>query len=151
MNSFYKILDLIKNRLEENPLVHTTIFARLDEKDLYKKQIYPIAHIIPVSSPFINSQVTQFTFDIGAFEQRDISKLPTEDKFTGNDNVIDNLNLTSNILIDLINYLQSQNNDDEIELISIGSMEPIQYNDFNILDGWTVQLTLQIPNDMLSC
>lgn len=151
MNQFYTILDLIKNRLESNPLVHTTIFARLDEKDLYKKQIYPIAHIIPIASPFINSQVTQFTFDIGVFEQRDINKFPTEDKFTGNDNVIDNLNLTSSVLIDLVNYLQSQNNENEIELVSIGNMVPIQYNDFNIMDGWTIQLTLQIPNDMVSC
>jgi hypothetical protein len=151
MNTFYKALDLIKSRVESNPLVHTTIFARLDEKDLYKKQIYPIVHIIPVAAPYLNSQVSQFTFDIGAFEQRDISKFPTEDKFTGNDNVIDNLNLTSAILIDLTTYLQTQNNDDNIEVISIGNLTPIQYNDFNILDGWTVQITLQLPNDTSVC
>jgi hypothetical protein len=151
MNTFYKALDLIKNRVETNPLVHTTIFARLDEKDLYKKQIYPIVHIIPVAAPYVNSQVSQFTFDVGAFEQRDISKFPTEDKFTGNDNVIDNLNLTSAILIDLITFLQTQNNDDNIEVIAIGNLTPIQYNDFNILDGWTVQITLQLPNDISTC
>lgn len=150
-NAFYLALNLIKERLESNPLVNTTIFARLDEKDLYKKQIYPICHIIPVSAPYTTSQVTHFTFDIGAFEQRDIVKNETTtEKFNGNDNVIDNLNLTSSILIDLVSYLETQNNEDRIELINVGSITPIQYNDFNILDGWTIQITLQIPNDQVS-
>jgi hypothetical protein len=150
MNQFYTALNIIKERVENNPLVHTVIFARMDEKDLYKKQIYPIVHIIPAPSTYLNSQVSQFTFEVGAFEQRDIVKNePTTDKFSGNDNVIDNLNLTSGILIDLISYLQSQNNDARIEVISIGDLNPIQYNDFNILDGWTVSITLQVPNDQI--
>ena len=149
-NAFYLALNLIKDRLQSNPLVHTTIFARLDEKDLYKKQIYPICHIIPVAAPYTTPQVSHFTFDIGAFEQRDIVKNePTTDKFDGNDNVIDNLNLTSSILIDLISYLQTQNNDNRIEIVNVSALTPIQYNDFNILDGWTVQITIQVPNDQV--
>lgn len=149
MNQFYTALNIIKERVENNPLVHTVIFARMDEKDLYKKQIYPIVHIIPSPSTFINSQVSQFTFEVGAFEQRDINKHQAEEKFEGNDNVIDNLNLTASILIDLISYLQGQNNDDRIEVVSIGDLNPIQFNDFNILDGWTVSITLQVPNDQV--
>ena len=149
MNQFYTALNIIKQRVEENPLVHTVIFARMDEKDLYKKQIYPIVHIIPSPSTFINSQVSQFTFEVGAFEQRDINKNQAEDKFEGNDNVIDNLNLTASILIDLTSYLQSQNNDSRVEVINIGDLNPIQFNDFNILDGWTVSITLQVPNDLI--
>jgi hypothetical protein len=59
--------------------------------------------------------------------------------------------LTSSILIDLITYLQTQNNDNTIEIVSVGSLTPIQFNDFNILDGWTVQITIQVPNEQTVC
>lgn len=151
MNTFYKMVDLIKTKLEEDPIINTVIFARLNEKDLYKKSIYPIAHIIPVSTPYINVQVNQITFDVGVFEQRDISKIQAEQKFEGNDNVIDNLNLTYSVLNDLLAYLELQNNPDNIQLVRVSNLQPIQYNDFNILDGWTVQITLEIPNNVEIC
>ena len=60
MNNFYKATELIRQRLADNPLVNTVIFARTEEKDLYKKQIYPLAHIVPISAPWTTSQVNQF-------------------------------------------------------------------------------------------
>lgn len=47
MNNFYKIIELVRARLADNPMVNTLIFARVEEKDLYKKNLYPLAHIIP--------------------------------------------------------------------------------------------------------
>jgi hypothetical protein len=146
MNTFYNIVELMRARLEANPLVNTIIFARTDEKDLYKKSLYPIVHIIPAISPYKNSQVSQFTFEVGAFEQRDIVQQPSTTKFEGNDNIIDNLNITYVIINDLLTYLQTQNNDYNIELVGVNKLIPIQYNDFNILDGWSVNFTLQAPN-----
>jgi hypothetical protein len=151
MNEFYLAVDLIRERLQNNPLVHTTIFARTEEKDLYKKNIFPIAHINPTSSPFSNSQVTQFTFEIGVFEQRDITNTNPETKFEGTDNVIDNLNTCYAILNDLITYLQTQNNDNNIQLVAISNIQPLLFKDFNILDGWAVTLTLQVPNSISLC
>lgn len=151
MNEFYLCVDLLKQRLQNNPLVNTTIFARTEEKDLYKKNIFPIAHINPTSSPFTNSQVVQFTFEIGVFEQRDINKVDTQTKFEGNDNVIDNLNTCYAVLNDLISYLQLSNNDNLIELVAISNLQPLLFKDFNILDGWAVTLTLQVPNSISIC
>lgn len=151
MNEFYLCVDLLKQRLQNNPLVNTTIFARTEEKDLYKKNIFPIAHINPTSSPFTNSQVVQFTFEIGVFEQRDINKVDTQTKFEGNDNVIDNLNTCYAVLNDLISYLQLSNNDNLIELVAISNLQPLLFKDFNILDGWAVTLTLQAPNSISIC
>ncbi len=146
--NFYKAVQIIKDRLESNPLVNTTIFAKTNEKDLYKKQIYPIAHIVPTSSPFINKNVTQHSFEVGAMNQRDIPATSKETKFEGDDNVIDNLNTCHAILNDLVNYLYNRNNsDDRIELVSVGGFQPLLFTDFNILDGWVVTITLQIPND----
>jgi hypothetical protein len=151
LNNFYNAVKLIKDRLETNTLVNTVIFARTEEKDLYKKNIFPIVHINPASSPFRNSQVNQFTFEVGAFEQRDINKQDTNTKFEGNDNIIDNLNTSYAILNDLITYLSNTNNEYNIELNSVSQFQPLLFKDFNLLDGWLVNITLSVPNQISIC
>jgi predicted glycosyltransferase len=151
MNNFYKIIELVRARLADNPMVNTLIFARVEEKDLYKKNLYPLAHIIPQASPWTTQQVNQVSLQIRVVEQRDINKMHTDTKFEGNDNVLDNLNVCHTIINDLLTYLSLQNNDDYIELISVSNLEPILFSDSNILDGWGVTITLSIPNDISVC
>lgn len=151
MNNFYKIIELVRARLADNPMVNTLIFARVEEKDLYKKNLYPLAHIIPQASPWTTQQVNQVSLQIRVVEQRDINKMHTNTKFEGNDNILDNLNVCHTIINDLLTYLSLQNNDDYIELISVSNLEPILFSDHNILDGWGVTITLSIPNDISVC
>lgn len=150
MNQFYLVVDLLKSRLADNADVNTTVFGVSEDKDLYKKNIYPLVHIQPVSAES-NSRVSTFTFDIAALDQRDLSKQPITDKFIGNDDLQDNLNVTYAILNDLISWLYRQNNDKLIELTNAGSFQPILFKDYNLLDGWVVQITLQIPNNISVC
>jgi len=150
MNQFYNAVELIKARLENNPQVNTVIFARTEEKDLYKKSIFPIVHINPTEMPFRNSQVSMFTFEVGVFEQRNINKENTDTKFEGNDNVIDNLNICHTILNDLVTYLTIQDNEFNIMLDSVTSATPLLMKDFNILDGLVLSITLMAPNDVIT-
>lgn len=150
MNQFYLVVDLIKERLQNNPNCNTVVFARTEDKDLYKKSIYPFVHINPVPAT-MNSQVSSFTFEIGALDQRDISKSTILDKFEGNDNLQDNLNITFTILNDLVGWLRSQNNEYMIELISVSDAQTIIFNDYNLLDGWFITIKLDIPNNQSSC
>ena len=151
MNNFYTIIELIRERLSDNPMVNTLIFAKIEDEDLYKKNLYPLAHIIPQSSPWTTSQVNNFTLQIRVVDQRDINKLHTNTKFEGNDNILDNLNTCYTIINDLLTYLSLQNNDDKIELTSVSSIEPILFKESNILDGWAVTITLSIPNTISVC
>lgn len=151
MNNYYRIIELVRARLAENPMVNTLIFARVEEKDLYKKNLYPLAHIIPQASPWTTQQVNQVSLQIRVVEQRDINKLHTNTKFEGNDNILDNLNVTHTIINDLLTYLSLQNNEDYIELVNVSNLEPILFNDHNLLDGWGVTITLSIPNDISVC
>jgi hypothetical protein len=151
MNNYYRIIELVRARLAENPMVNTLIFARVEEKDLYKKNLYPLAHIIPQASPWTTQQVNQVSLQIRVVEQRDINKMHTNTKFEGNDNILDNLNVTHTIINDLLTYLSLQNNEDYIELVNVSNLEPILFNDHNLLDGWGVTITLSIPNDISVC
>ena len=134
--------ETIREHMRGAKLEFKSIFARVEEKDLYKKNLYPLAHIIPQASPWTTQQVNQVSLQIRVVEQRDINKMHTDTKFEGNDNILDNLNVCHTIINDLLTYLSLQNNDDYIELISVSSLEPILFSDHNILDGFAVTITL---------
>ena len=151
MNAFYLVVDFLRSRLEDNPNNNTVVFGRTEDKDLYKKSIYPLTHINPVSAPMSSSQVSYFSFEIACLDQRDISKSIPTDKFEGNDNLQDNLNITYTILNDLVNYIRLQNNNYNIEIENISDASPIIFNDYSLLDGWFISITLKIPNNQSVC
>lgn len=153
MNTFYRVVQFFRDRLASNPDVNTVIFGTNNNKDIYKKSIYPLVHINPIDAPFdtIYNDSAQFTFEIAVLEQRDISKLQATDKFESNDDLIDNLNITWAILNDLVAYVNRQNTDINMDIVSINPAQVITYQDYNILDGWALQLTVQIPNEQNIC
>ena len=149
MNSYYTIVDKIRELFEENGEVKTIIHGRSEDKDLYKKSIYPLAHILPIQSDMSSSQQNVFIFDISVLDQRDISKRIEEDKFEQNDDQQDNLNLTYAALNYVITKLRLQNNDERIELLSVSNVIPVLFKSHNLLDGWVATIALAIPNDVI--
>jgi hypothetical protein len=150
MNQFHRAVDLVKARLTENPYVKTVLFGVSQEKDLYKKSIYPIAHIVPVSAPMGTRRMRTnasnlFAFEVAVMDQRDVSKSISTDKFDGNDNLQDNLNICYTIINDLISYLTVVNNDQNIQLEEVNDLTPILFKDFNLLDGWVCRFVLTVP------
>jgi hypothetical protein len=150
MNQFHRATDLVKARLTENPYVKTVLFGVSQEKDLYKKSIYPIAHIVPVSAPMGTRRMRTnasnlFAFEVAVMDQRDVSKSISTDKFDGNDNLQDNLNICYAIINDLISYLSVVNNDQNIQLEEVNDLTPILFKDFNLLDGWVCRFVLTVP------
>lgn len=150
MNQFHRATDLVKSRLTENPYVKTVLFGVSQEKDLYKKSIYPIAHIVPVSAPMGTRRMRTnasnlFAFEVAVMDQRDVSKSISTDKFDGNDNLQDNLNICYTIINDLISYLTVVNNDQNIQLEEVNDLTPILFKDFNLLDGWVCRFVLTVP------
>ena len=148
-NQFYRAVEMLRERLSNNPNVNTTLFGRTEEKDLYKKNIYPIAHIVTTEAPMNvdgrTNAVSYFSFEIACLDQRDISKSIAIDKFEGNDNLQDNLNITYTILNDLVSYLKYQNNDMGISLYDVSNFTPLLFTDHNLLDGWYTTVTLAVP------
>lgn len=150
MNQFHRATDLVKQRLNDNPYVKTVLFGVSEEKDLYKKSIYPIAHIVPVSAPMGTRRMRTnasnlFAFEVAVLDQRDVSKSIATDKFGGNDNLQDNLNMTYFILNDLISWLKQVPNDLNIELEEVNDFSPVLFKDFNLLDGWVCRFVLTVP------
>lgn len=147
MNSFYRITEYVRKRLESNKNVGTTIFSSQDHSDLNRKNIYPLVYINPISSPIDGISTSSFTLEIAALDQRDDSNEFLTDKYTGNDNLIDNLNITHAILNDLYVYLSQDPDQTDIELVNATPMNPIYSQQANLLDGWVFNITLKITND----
>lgn len=148
MNSFYEITEYLRKKIENIKEVNTLKFSSQDQSDLNKKDIFPLVYINPMSAPSTrNTSVVAFTFEIAALDQRDQSNLVNlTDKFTGNDNLIDNLNITHAILNKLYIELESDLDDSGIEIENISSMTPIFTQQVNLLDGWFFTITLKMKN-----
>lgn len=150
LNNFYKVTKYLRTILENNGDVSTIVFGRTEDKDLYKKSLYPLAHINPVSAP-MNGRTTKFSFEVAVMDQRDLSSSVETDKFEGNDNLIDNLNTCHSIINYLVSTITLQNNVDQIELVSVSDATPILFKENNLLDGWIITITLEMPNKLSVC
>lgn len=149
-NAFYNITEYLLNIAENIELVNTTLFARTEDKDLYKNNLYPLVHINPQSSPLsLENGFSLFTYEIGVLNQRINDKRGT-DKLNGDFNIIDNFNTTNSIINEMISEIQL-NLGSEYIISEITNAEPIYYEDNNGLDGWVFSLTIGISNNVDFC
>lgn len=146
MREFYKVVDYLKSTLEADINVHTITHGLRSMTDIDKKNIFPLVHLQVMSSSVDTSSVT-FTFEIAVVDLRNISKQLVTDKFLGNDNELDNLNTCHAVLNRLVSILRNQNNDYNIQLVNAPTLQPIIFEESNLLDGWRTDLELIIPNN----
>jgi hypothetical protein len=102
---------------------------------------------LQVTSSNVDSSNVTFTFEIAVVDLRNISKQIVTDKFLGNDNELDNLNTCHAVLNRLVSLLRNQNNEYSIELVNAPTLQPIIFEEGNLLDGWRTDLELIIPNN----
>lgn len=146
MREFYKVVDYLKTTLSNDINVHTITHGLRSMTDIDKKNIFPLVHLQVTSSTVSNSMAT-FIFEVAVVDLRNISKQPVTDKFLGNDNELDNLNTCHAVLNRLVSILQNQNNNDGIQLVNVPTLQPIIFEESNLLDGWRCDLELIIPNN----
>jgi hypothetical protein len=149
MREFYTTIGFLKSLLQEDINVHTILHGLKSTMDINKKNIFPIAHI-QVTNSTIQSGYVGFTFEVVAVDLRNVSKQMVTDKWLGNDNELDNLNTTHAILNRLLTKLRNTRNDFKIELNNDPSLQPIIFEETNLLDGWRTEIELIIPNNEIN-
>ena len=145
MNNYNKVISVLRSILDENEDVKTIIHGKTEEQDIYKRTIFPCAHLIPLTMDLSSAGWIKYTFEIAVLDIRDISNQPTEDKFYGNDNEVDNLNVCSIVITQLVTKLRLRDND-QVEIDRIGNARPLLLKDKSLLDGWVIELTVKVPN-----
>ena len=148
MNYYYLALEYLRQALEDAPFINT-ITQGLNVIDTAKKNIFPLAHINPMGAN-INDGVVLIRFEVSALDIRNVAKKDTVTKFEGNDNEIDNLNCALGILTHMVTKLKRSYNEHDIEIESITELQPILMAETNMLDGWSLEITVSVPNNELT-
>jgi hypothetical protein len=151
MKGFYNLTEQLKSSLIDEPFVNTVTFGSLDDIDLSKQSIFPLAHII-VNSTSVGTKTLRYNISILAMDIVDISKKQTTDIFIGNDNEQDVFNTQIALITRIVNKLQRGDLYSNLyQVEGEVSCEPFVDRLQNKLAGWVATLDVLVQNDMTIC
>jgi len=151
MKGFYNVTEKLKVALLAEPICNTVTFGSLDDVDLNKQTIFPLAHII-VNNTTVGKNILTFNMTILAMDIVDISKDATTNIFVGNDNEQDVLNTQLGLLTRVINTLQRGDLFTELYQVEGDvNCEPFVDRFENRLAGWAATFDVIVKNDMTVC
>jgi hypothetical protein len=151
IRGFYQLTETIKDTLLADINCNTVTTGDIYDVNLNKQDIFPLAHII-VNNVTQQEQTLIFNISIIAMDIVDQSKLPTEDRFIGNNNEQDILNTQLAVLNKVIQKLRMGTlYTDKYQLDTDVNCEPFYDRFENQLAGWTATMDIIIYNDINIC
>ena len=138
MNSFYNIIDKIKEVIVAEPFNNEITFGDIADIDLKKQSLFPLSHVM-INNSTINNNYITFNITIFFMDLVDISNEQVTDLYRGNDNRQDILNTQLALATRVIRVLQKSDlYKDKFELINPATCEPFTERFDNMLAGWAV-------------
>ena len=151
MNQYSELLYFLKGLAQANESVNTVTKGAIDKIDLQKANIYPLLHITIEEAQFTNGQTVIFNVTLECLNQRDINKeIVEDDKFWSNDNEVDNHNTTLAILNDIWLRILRDWEERDITTSDNATLQKIEFAKGNILDGWSLEFQVELPNTTIS-
>lgn len=150
MNQYTQILYYLKELAERDGFVNTVKQGEISELDIEKTNIYPLVNIAVTGGGFTNGSTILFNIDLRCLTIRDINKEVVNDKFWKNDNEVDNLNETLAVLNRMWTTMYRDFDENNITASENPTLEPLIYDEKNILDGWVLTFTIEVPNTTLN-
>ena len=151
MNSFYNIIDKIKEVVVAEPFNNEITFGDIADIDLKKQSLFPLSHVM-VNNSTINNNYVTFNITIFFMDLVDVSNEQVTDLYRGNDNRQDILNTQLALATRVIRVLQKSDlYKDKFELINPATCEPFTERFDNMLAGWAVTFDCGTNDDMNYC
>ncbi len=151
MNSFYNIIDKIKEVVVAEPFNNEITFGDIADIDLKKQSLFPLAHVM-VNSSTINNNYVTFNITIFFMDLVDISNEQVADLYRGNDNRQDILNTQLALATRVMRVLQKSDlYKDKFEIINPATCEPFTERFDNMLAGWAVTFDCGTKDEMTYC
>jgi hypothetical protein len=147
--NYYTIIKLISDRLKAGGF-KTVTFGEIDEVDIERQNIFPLAHIVPETSGIARQPFT-YSFTIVALDLVLFPKGNPLDEVTpefGQDNTQDVLADIHFRLATFAEYLRRGADDYEIGEIDI---DPFKERWESLVAGWTMSLTINAKNYASIC
>lgn len=157
MNHVYDILDTLKEELRDNVAVNTVSFGDITEIDLNKTSIFPLSHIILGTSRHLGNLI-EFDITVIMADVVDVSNVAeSNDEFYGNDNLQDVLNTQFQVGNRVVNGMLRASRfhtnmyDRDYRIVSDPTLEPFIDRFSNLLAGYELNFTVQVPNNSSVC
>ena len=151
MNSFYRIIDNIKQAASSEPFNNAVTFGDIADIDLRKQGMFPLAHIT-VNSATITENLVQQNMTIFFMDLVEVNNAEDESFFLGNDNKQDILNTQLALATRVVQLLRKGDlYREEFELLGDASCEPFTERFENMLAGWAVTFTINTRTEMTIC
>lgn len=144
MNTFYKLVTDINNILKDEPAINSVTYGNIDDVDLNKTTLFPMAHTMP-GNAVIQDRIIVINVSLLLMDIVNMSKDP-------NDNEQDVLNMMLAIAARFDAELKRKTiHQNEYELQGALNCEPFVERFENNLAGWTVTFSVAMKNTMTSC
>ena len=151
VRGFYQLTETIKNNLLSDVNCKTVTTGNLDDINLDKQDIFPLAHLI-INNVSQEDGVLRFSISILNMDIVDFNKEETTDLFTGNNNLQDILNTQLSVSNKLIQVLRGRTlHQEKYQFDGNASLEPFYDRFENELAGWTSTFDILIYNDIRHC
>ena len=151
VRGFFQLTETIKAELLKDVNINTVTTGDITDVNLNKQDIFPLGHII-IDSVTDEEQVLRFNMTILACDIVNLSKDPTVDRFTGNNDVQDILNTQLAVLNRLTQRLRMGTlYTDMYQLDGTPILTPFFDRFENQLAGWSASITVLIYNDIYIC
>ena len=151
---FYNVIETIKTALSAEPFVNTVSYGNIDEVDLNKQTIFPLAHVV-INSCVVGTKTLTMNVSILSMDVVDESKDETTDIYTGNDNEQDVLNTQLALLNRVIAGMQRgdlySQADNMFQIEGDVTCAPFVDRFENRLAGWAATFDVITINDMTVC
>jgi len=155
MKQYYQLLDALKEFLQGLPSTNTVHEGDVFKVDLSKETVFPLANIDVTNIEF-REHFNRYTVAIVVADIIDETKENEKDEnnvFHGADNLQD----IYNTQLTVINLLQSSLKRGELNELGFELLEdefvsatPFEQRFENLLAGWFMTLTIDVPNDDIS-
>jgi hypothetical protein len=151
MNSFYRVIDSIKDAVSAEPFNHQVTFGDIADIDLQKQSLFPLCHIM-INNATITENIVQQNITIFLMDLVDVSNSEDTSLFLGNDNRQDILNTQLALGTRIMRVLQKADMyRQEFEIEGDASCEPFTERFENMLAGWAITFTINTNTDMTYC
>lgn len=155
MQGFYNVTTTIQEQLLLDKNVKTVTYGDIMDVDLDKQTIFPLSHF-NVGNATLNGNVWAFDFNLLCMDIVDETKNYRAQDSTGafrlntNEQDIWNTQLAvGNRLMEILR--RGELYVEKYQLIGSPTMQPFTDRFENKLCGWSISLTIEIPNDMTIC
>tara|TARA_R110000764_G_scaffold54412_1_gene118519 strand:+ start:874 stop:1338 length:465 start_codon:yes stop_codon:yes gene_type:complete len=143
MIAYSTLIRYIKDLADSEEYIKTSTMG--EDIDLNKANIFPLFNVDITNAEFTSNATVSFDVEMTCLAIRDLNNEDNKDKFYLNDNEIDNYNGTISALNVMWVRMHRDFCDKNITASDNPTLEQVTFSDKNLLDGWQMSLTVEMP------